>query len=269
MKSGGTKRKIVVIGGTGLIGSKAVALLNADGFEAAAASPDTGVNTITGDGLAEVLEGASVVVDVSNSPSFEDDAVMNFFTTSTGNLLRLGAEAGVKHHVVLSVVGADRLPEVGYYRAKAAQEDLVKNSPIPFSIVHATQFFEFAKGLADSATEGDMVRLPPILIQPMAADDVAKAVAEAAEGEPANGTLEIGGPEILSLPDFVRLGLESRHDLRKILVDENALFFGGKLSEKALLPGKAARLSSLRFVDWLAGKSISGSDVNRVKAASE
>jgi len=168
------KKKIVVIGGTGLIGSKVVKMLKADGFEAVAASPDTGVNTLTGEGLAEVLEGAEVVVDVSNSPSFEDKAAMDFFTTSTNNLLKYEADAGVKHHVALSIVGIEHMTEVGYYRAKIAQEKLIKESSIPYTIVHATQFFEFAKGIADSATDGDTVRLAPIQIQPMAADYVAK-----------------------------------------------------------------------------------------------
>jgi uncharacterized protein YbjT (DUF2867 family) len=248
------KRKIVVIGGTGLIGSKVIAGLKEDGFDAVAASPDTGVNTLTGEGLTEVLEGASVVVDVSNSPSFEDAAVMEFFTKSTGNLLKYEAKAGLKHHIVLSVVGAERMPEVGYYRAKVAQENLIKESSIPYTIVHATQFFEFTKGIADSATNGDTVRLPTILIQPIAADEVAKAVVEAAEGAPLNRTVEIGGPEVLGLVAFVREGLDARDDKRKVAADPDARFFGAVLAEKALLPGEGARLSNWRFEDWIAGQ---------------
>lgn len=251
MKNGQAKTKIVVIGGTGLIGSKVVAMLNADGFEAVAASPDTGVNTITGEGLAEVLEGASVVVDVSNSPSFEDKAAMDFFTTSTRNLLEYEAAAGVKHHVALSIVGVERMTQVGYYRAKIAQEKLTKESPVPYSIIHATQFFEFAKGIADSATEGDAVRLPPILIQPIAADEVAKAVAETAEGIPLNATVEIAGPDVFHLADFVQTGLNARNDKRSIITHPDALFFGAVLKERDLLPGETVQLSDVRFDDWL------------------
>jgi len=255
MKEEKAKTRVVVIGGTGLIGSKVVAMLNADDFEAVAASPNTGVNTMTGEGLAQVLKGASVVVDVSNSPSFEDKAVMDFFTTSTGNLLKYEEEAGVKHHVALSVVGAERMSEVGYYRAKIAQETLIKESSIPYSIVHATQFFEFAKGIADSATVGDTVRLAPILIQPIAAEDVASVVSEVAAGAPINRTLEIAGPEVLGLEEFVRKGLSARNDNREIFTYPDALFFGAKLNESALLPGKDALLSDWRFDDWLAGQA--------------
>ena len=257
MKEENAKVKIVVIGGTGLIGSKVVAMLNADGYEAVAASPDTGVNTLTGEGLAEVFKGASVVIDVSNSPSFEDKAVMDFFTKSTGNLLKYEAEAGVKHHIALSVVGAERMSEVGYYRAKIAQEKLIKESSIPYSIVHATQFFEFAKGIADSATDGDTVRLAPIQIQPMAADDVAKAVVRVAERTPINGTVEIGGPEVFTLVEFVRKGLAARNDPRKVVIDPDARFFGAALGRMSLLPGDAARLSSTRFDDWAKPSSLS------------
>jgi uncharacterized protein YbjT (DUF2867 family) len=265
------KTKIVVIGGTGLIGSKVVANLRDDGFDAVAASPDTGVNTLTGEGLGKVLEGASVVVDVSNSPSFEDTAVMDFFKTSTGNLLRYEAEAGVKHHVVLSVVGSERLPEVGYYRAKVAQEALIKESSIPYSIVHATQFYEFAKGIADSSTDGNIVRLPPILIQPIAAEDVAKAVTEAAEGTPLNATVEIAGPDVLSLNEFVQKGLDARSDKREIVTDPDAPFFGAVLTERSLLPGKDASLSKRRFEDWLTGQAgpVAEQRAKQVKAAAE
>lgn len=246
------KKKIVVIGGTGLIGSKVVKMLKADGFEAVAASPDTGVNTLTGEGLAEVLEGAEVVVDVSNSPSFEEKAAMDFFTTSTNNLLKYEADAGVKHHVALSIVGIEHMTEVGYYRAKIAQEKLIKESSIPYTIVHATQFFEFAKGIADSATDGDTVRLAPIQIQPMAADDVAKAVVRVAERTPINGTVEIGGPEVLTLVEFIEKGLKARNDERKVVVDPDARFFGAVLSRMSLLPSDGARLASTRFEDWTA-----------------
>jgi uncharacterized protein YbjT (DUF2867 family) len=255
MREEKAKTRVVVIGGTGLIGSKVVAMLNADGFEAVAASPNTGVNTLTGEGLAEVFKGASVVVDVSNSPSFEDKAVMDFFTTSTRNLLKYEAAAGVKHHVALSVVGAERMSEVGYYRAKIAQETLIKESSIPYSIVHATQFFEFAKGIADSATDGDTVRLTPILIQPIATEDVASVVSEVAAGTPLDRTLEIAGPEVLSLEEFVSKGLRARNDDRKIVTDPDARFFGAVLKERDLLPGADARLSDWRFDDWLAGQA--------------
>jgi uncharacterized protein YbjT (DUF2867 family) len=247
-----SKTRIVVIGGTGLIGSKVVAGLKADDYEAVAASPDTGVNTLTGEGLAEVLEGASVVVDVSNSPSFDDKPAMDFFTTSTGNLLRYEAEAGVEHHIILSIVGIDRMTEVGYYRAKIAQEKLVKGSSIPYTIINATQFFEFAKGIADSATDGDFVRLAPIQIQPMAAEDVAMEVISAAERPAINGTLEIGGPEIFDLAEFVQNALNARNDARTVIVDPNARFFGASLKRTALLPGDSARLGETLFKDWIA-----------------
>jgi uncharacterized protein YbjT (DUF2867 family) len=250
-----SKTKVVVIGGTGLIGSKVVAGLNEQGYDAVAAAPNTGVNTLTGEGLAEVLKGASVVVDVSNSPSFDDKPAMDFFTTSTSNLLKYEADAGVKHHVALSIVGIDHMTEVGYYRAKIAQEKLIKESPIPYSIIHATQFFEFANGIADSATDGDTVRLAPIQIQPMAADDVAKAVVRVAERTPLNGTVEIGGPEVFTLVEFVRKGLEARGDDRKVVVDPEAQFFGAALSRMSLLPSDAARLSGTRFTDWIANQN--------------
>ncbi len=195
--------KIVVIGGTGLIGSKVVAGLDEEDHEAVAASPDTGVNTLTGEGLAEVLEGAAVLIDVSNSPSFEDEAVMDFFTTSTTNLLAAAAEAGVRHYVALSVVGADRLPDSGYLRAKVAQEKLIDGASIPYTVVRATQFFEFVKRIADEATDGDVVRLPHVLFQPMAADDVAAAVCEVSQRPPADGIVEIGGPEQFRFDEFI------------------------------------------------------------------
>jgi uncharacterized protein YbjT (DUF2867 family) len=244
--------KIVVIGGTGLIGSKLVACLNEEDHEAVPASPDSGVNTLTGEGLAEVLEGASVVVDVSNSPSFEDQAVMDFFTTSTTNLLAAETEAGVRHHVALSVVGTDRLTESGYFRAKIAQEKLIEDATIPYTIVHATQFFEFGKSLADQATEGDTVRLADALIQPMAADDVAAAVCEICQRPPADGIIEIAGPEEFRLEEFIRQGLAAKGDSRTVVADPEARYWGAELEERTLLPTNAVHLGTIRFKDWLA-----------------
>ncbi len=243
--------KIVVIGGSGLIGSKLVQKLSAQGHQAVAASPNSGVNTLTGEGLAEVLKGAQVVVDVSNSPSFEEKAVMEFFKTSTGNLLKYEAAAGVGHHVALSVVGTERLSESGYIRAKIAQETLIKESSIPYSIVHATQFFEFVKRIADEATEGNSVRLPHVLFQPIAADDVASAVARVAVGSPLNGTIEIGGPEQFRFDDLIRKGLSARNDPREVIADPHARYFGAELSERTLIPGDGAQLGEIRFADWL------------------
>src|SRR5258708_728649 len=208
--------KLVVIGGSGLIGSKLVTKLREHGHEAIAASPTSGVNTVTGEGLAEALKGAAVVVDVSNSPSWEDAAVMNFFETSTRNLLAYEAAAGVGHHVALSVVGSERLVESGYFRAKIAQESLIKSSSVPHSIVRATQFYEFVKGIADFSTDGNKVRLPPVLIQPMAADDVASTVGRIAPGAPANSTVEVGGPETFRLDEFIRRGLAASKDPREV-----------------------------------------------------
>ena len=243
--------KIVVIGGSGLIGSKLVTKLRAHGHEAVPASPNSGVNTLTGEGLAEVLEGASVVVDVSNSPSFEDAAVLKFFDTSTRNLLASEAAAGVGHHVALSVVGTDRLSESGYFRAKIAQEKLIKASSIPYSIVRATQFFEFLKGLADISTDGDKVRLPPVLFQPMAADDVASGVGTIAVGPPVNGIVEIGGPEQFRLDELVRRRLALLKDPRKVIADPKARYSGAKVSERTLVPDINARLGETRFETWL------------------
>jgi len=243
--------KIVVIGGTGLIGSKLVPKLVEQGHQAVAASPSSGVNTLTGEGLADVLEGAAVVVDVSNSPSFEDAAVMEFFETSTRNLLSFGAAAGVGHHVALSVVGTERLSESGYFRAKIAQEKLIKTSSIPYSIVHATQFFEFVKGIADAATDGNTVRLAPVLIQPMAADDVATALGRIVVGAPVNGTVEIAGPERFRLDELIRQGLSAHNDPREVVADPHARYFGAELSERTLVPGEDARLGETRFEDWL------------------
>jgi uncharacterized protein YbjT (DUF2867 family) len=248
--------KIVVIGGTGLIGSKVVTKLGEHGHEAIAASPNSGVNTLTGEGLAEVLTGADVVVDVSNSPSFEEKAVMDFFTTSTTNLLAAEQAAGVKHHVALSVVGTDRLPDSPYFRAKVAQENLIKNSGAPYSLVHATQFFEFVKAIADGGTEGNVVRLSHALIQPMAAEDVATAVARTAVGEPLNGTVEIAGPEQLGLDDLIRRGLELKGDSREVVTDPTAPYFGAQLSERSLVAGPDATIFETTFDDWFAAQGV-------------
>ena len=243
--------KIVVIGGSGLIGSKLVGKLTEHGHEAVAASLDSGVNTLTGEGLDEALEGAAVVVDVSNSPSFEDAAVLEFFETSTRNLLEAEAAAGVAHHVALSVVGTDRLSASGYFRAKIAQEKLITSSAIPYSIVHATQFFEFIKSIAQAATEGDTVRLAPVLIQPMAADDVAAAVGKVSVGAPLNGIVEVAGPEQFRLDELVRQGLSARNDPRQVVADPHTAYFGAELGERTLLPGDGVQLGATRFEDWL------------------
>ena len=251
MANEGSKMKIVVIGGTGLIGSKVVSKLSERGYDVIAASPNSGVNTLTGEGLAEVLEGASIVVDVSNSPSFEDAPVMEFFKTSTSNLVSYEAAAGVGHHVALSIVGCDGLPDSGYMRAKVAQEKLIKESSIPYSIVRATQFFEFVNRIADSATEGNTVRLPPVRFQPMAADDVASAVARVAMGPPLNGIVEVGGPEQFRFDELIRLGLSARNDPREVIADPHARYFGTELTEYSLVPGNDALLGEIRFEDWL------------------
>jgi uncharacterized protein YbjT (DUF2867 family) len=243
--------KIVVIGGSGLIGSKLVIKLREHGDEAIAASPSSGVNTLTGEGLAEALKSAAVVVDVSNSPSFEDAAVLNFFETSTRNLLSYEAAAGVGHHVALSVVGTERLSESGYFRAKIAQEKMIKNSAMHYSIVHATQFFEFLKGLADISFDGDKVRLPPVLFQPMAADDVASGVARIAVGPPVNGTVEIAGPEEFRVDELVREQLAVLKDPREVIADPEARYAGARLSLRTLMPDKFARLGETRFETWL------------------
>jgi uncharacterized protein YbjT (DUF2867 family) len=244
--------KIVVIGGSGLIGSKLANQLREHGHEAVAASPSSGVNTLTGEGLAEALKGDSAVVDVSNSPDWEDAAVMNFFETSTRNLLAYEAAAGVGHHVALSVVGSERLVESGYFRAKIAQESLIKGSSVPYSIVRATQFYEFVKGIADFSTDGNKVRLPPVLIQPMAADDVASAMGRVALGAPVNGMVEVGGPEKFRLDELIRRGLATRKDPREVVADTNARYYGIKVEERTLVPEDDAKLGTIRFDDWLA-----------------
>jgi uncharacterized protein YbjT (DUF2867 family) len=246
-----TTMKIVVIGGSGLIGSRLVTKLRGHGHEAIAASPNSGVNSVTGEGLAEALKGASVVVDVSNSPSWEDAAVMKFFETSTRNLLSAEKAAGVRHHVALSVVGTDRMLTSGYFRAKMAQENLIKGSSTPYSIVRATQFYEFVKGIADFSTQGNTVRLPSALIQPMAADDVASAVGKVAMGAPVNGTVEVGGPEKFRLDELVRQGLAAWNDPREVVADPHASYYGVEVSESTLIPDDGAQLSQTRFADWL------------------
>jgi uncharacterized protein YbjT (DUF2867 family) len=246
-----TIMKIVVIGGSGLIGSKLVPKLREHGHEALAASPNTGVNTVTGEGLAEALKGASVVVDVSNAPAWEDAAVMKFFETATRNLLSVETTAGVTHHVALSVVGTDRMLASGYFRAKMAQENLIKSSPIPYSIVRATQFFEFVKGIADISTDGGNVRLPHVLFQPMSADDVASAVGRVAMGAPVNGTVEVGGPEKSQLDELIREALAAWKDPREVVADPHAHYYGVEVSERTLIPDDGAQLGETRFADWL------------------
>jgi uncharacterized protein YbjT (DUF2867 family) len=248
--------KVVVIGGTGLIGSKLVTKLGEHGHEALPAAPSTGVNTLTGEGLAEVLEGAAVVVDVSNSPSFADDPVMEFFRTSTTNLLRYAGKAGVGHYVALSVVGTDRLSESGYFRAKIVQETLIRESGRAYSIVHATQFFEFFKSIADAATDGNTVHIAPVLFQPMAATDVAIEVSRVAVGPPLNRIVEVGGPQQFRFDEFIRLGLRARQDPRVVIADPHARYFGAELSERSLVPGAGAKLGAIRFEDWLAQSAV-------------
>jgi uncharacterized protein YbjT (DUF2867 family) len=243
----------VIIGGTGLIGTKLVNNLSQRGHEVVAASPSSGVNTFTGEGLAEALTGAQVVVDVANAPQWDDKAVLEFFETAGRNLLAAEAAAGVRHHVALSIVGADRLRASGYLRAKVAQENLIKASKVPFTIVRSTQFFEFVKGIAQSATEGQTVRLSPGLMQPIAADDVAAAVTDIAVDEPSNGTVEIAGPEPIRMDEFVRRFLSATGDARKVTGDVHALYFGTELNDQSLVPGPGAkpRLGPTRFDDWL------------------
>jgi uncharacterized protein YbjT (DUF2867 family) len=242
--------KVVVIGGTGLIGSNVVANLQAQGHDAVAASPNSGVNTLTGEGLAEVLEGASVVVDVSNSPSFEDQAVLEFFETSTRHILAAMTEAGAGHLVALSVVGCDGLPDSGYLRAKVAQEKLIKTAGIPYSIVHATQFFEFIGRIADEATEDGVVRLPSVLFQPAAAADVAAVVADVALGAPLMGTIEIGGPEQFRFDELVQTHLEAHGDSRVVVADPHARYFNTELDERSLVPGEGARVLPMTYDEW-------------------
>jgi uncharacterized protein YbjT (DUF2867 family) len=244
--------KIVVIGGSGFIGKKLVAQLPQQGHEAVAASPSKGVNAVTGEGLAQALAGAGVVVDVANSPVFEDKAVLESFEKSTRNLLSAGAAAGVKHHVALSVVGTERMLAGGYFRAKLAQEDLIKASPVPYSIVRATQFFEFVESIAHVATEGQTVRVPPVLMQPIGADDVAAALAAVAVEKPLNGTIDLAGPEQIRMDELIRQVLNAKRDARTVVADPRAGYFGGiPVDDRSLVPGEQPRLGRTRFKDWL------------------
>jgi uncharacterized protein YbjT (DUF2867 family) len=243
--------KIVVIGGSGLIGKKLVNILREHGHEAVAASPASGVDTLTGAGLAEALKGAQVVVDVTNSPSFEDAAVLKFFETSTRNLLSAETAAGVKHHVALSIVGADRSPDSGYMRAKVAQEKLIRAATVPYTILRATQFFEFIAAIVDGSTEGNTVRLTLALMQPVAADDVAAALAPVATSAPVNGIVELAGPEPLPLAELARRLLTAKHDKRQVIADVKARYFGAELNDQSLTPGDNPRMGQTRFDDWL------------------
>ena len=253
--------KVVVVGGSGLVGSKLITMLTRDGHEVVSASRQSGVDVVSGDGLAEALKGASVVVDVTNAPSFEDAAVMKFFKTSTHNLLAAEAAAGVTHHVALSVVGTERLLRSGYFRAKFAQEQLIKESSIPYSIVQATQFFEFLQRIADAATHGSAVRLPPVLIQPIAADDVAREVARIATAAPLNGIVEIGGPEPFHLDGLIQRVLGAHNDSREVIADPHARYFGAELDERSLVPADEAELGEIRFDEWI-GRVVPISDRN-------
>jgi uncharacterized protein YbjT (DUF2867 family) len=243
--------KIVVIGGSGLIGKKVVMNLRQRGQEVVAASPSSGVNAVTGEGLAQALAGAQVVVDVANAPSWEDNAVLAFFETSGRNLLAAEAAAGVRHHVALSVVGTDRLLASGYFRAKMAQENLIKASPIPYTIVRATQFFEFVGGIAQAATQGQTVRLPPVLMQPIASDDVAAVMADVALAEPLKGTVDLAGPEPIRQDDLVRQFLNATGDAGVVITDPQALYYGVAVDDRSLTPGDNPRLGPTRFADWL------------------
>jgi uncharacterized protein YbjT (DUF2867 family) len=255
--------KIVVIGGSGLIGKKVVNDLQGRGHEVVAASPSSGVNSVTGEGLASALAGAQVVVDVTNAPSWEDDAVLAFFETSTRNLLAAEASAGVGHHVALSVVGTDRLLTSGYFRAKLAQENLIKASPIPYTIVRATQFFEFAGGIAQAATDGQSVRVPPALMQPIAADDVATAIADVALAQPLNGMAEVAGPEPIRQDEFVRRFLTATGNARTVTTDPEAMYYGLKVDDQSLTPGEHPRLGTTRFGDWLRRTAEAGAAPDR------
>lgn len=246
-----TFMKIIVIGGSGLIGSRLVNKLGAGGHQVVAASPKTGVNTLTGEGLAEAVSGAEVVVDVTNAPSWEDDAVLKFFTTSTRNILAAEADAGVGHHVALSVVGTDRLQESGYFRAKLAQERLIVDSGVPYTLVRATQFFEFIGAIAQSSADGDVIRLTSALMQPMSADDVAGCLADYTVGPALNGMVEIAGPEALGIDEAAKRVLVANGDTRRVVTDDNAVYYGLRLNDRSLTPGKGARLAPTRLSEWL------------------
>src|SRR6266478_4573162 len=260
------KLKIVVIGGSGLIGSKLVNNLCQRGHEAFAASPKSGVNTIAGEGLNEAMAGTQVVIDLANAPSWEDKAVLEFFETSGRNLLGAEAAAGVKHHVALSVVGTERLLGSGYMRAKMAQEQLIKASRIPYTIVRATQFFEFASGITKNATEGASVRLPSALMQPIAADDVAALLADVAVSEPKNGMLEIAGPEQIRQDELIRRFLNATGDARKVITDAHARYYGVEVNDQSLVPGRNPRLGSIRFAEWLSRNTPQENPIQRQSA---
>lgn len=250
--------KIVVIGGSGLIGANVVNRLRLNGHNVVAASPRSGVNTITGEGLSEALEGAQVVVDVSNAPSWEDRAVLEFFETSTKNLLAAESKAGVEHHIALSIVGTDRLPDNGYFRAKVAQENLIKASRIPYTILRATQFFEFVEGIVNAGYDGKAIRLSPALLQPIAADDVSAVLADLAVGVPANGTVEVGGPDRFPLDEIARKLLSARDDKRQIIADVHAPYFGSELNDRSLVAGDDALVGPTRFHNWLSRSAAKG-----------
>jgi len=243
--------KVVVIGGSGFIGSKLVNLLRMRGHQIVAASPNTGINTLTGEGLAQALANAQVVVDVANSPSFDDKAAMDFFVTSGHNLIAAEKAAGVKHHVVLSIVGTQRLVDSGYMRAKAAQENLIKTSGIPYTIVESTQFYEFIERIAESGRDGDVYRLSPALMQPVSSDEVVETLADIALGPPFNGTVEIGGPDAIPLDELARQVFVMRRDPRQIVPDMHARYYGAELNDRSLIPGPEARLGTRKFNDWL------------------
>src|SRR5262245_53131042 len=262
-ETGDSNMKIVVIGGSGLIGKKVVTNLRQGGHEVVAASRSTGVNTITGEGLAAALAGAKVVVDVANAPSWEDNAVLAFFETSGRNLLAAEAAAGVSHHVALSVVGTDRLLASGYFRAKMAQEKLIKASPIPYTIVRATQFFEFVEGIVQFATEGQTVRLSSVLMQPIAGDDVAAVMADVALAKPLNGTFDLAGPEPIRQDELVRQFLKATGDARKVVTDPKALYYGVAVDDRSLTPGDRPRLGPTRFEDWLRHNAKPGAAADR------
>ena len=244
--------KIVVIGGSGLIGSKLVKNLRERGHDVLAASPSTGVNSITREGLAQAMDGADIVVDVANAPSWEDQAVLEFFETSSRNLLAAEAAAGVRHHVALSIVGTERLPENGYFRAKVAQESLIKASGIPYSILRATQFFEFVGAIADSFAVGEELHVSPALIQPLASDDVVAALTDVVLAAPLNGTVEVAGPEAMPIDELVRRFLRATRDTRRVVPDVHARYYGAVLDDQSLTPGQHPRLGAIRFEDWLA-----------------
>ena len=249
--------KVVVVGGTGLVGSKVVANLRARGHEAVVAAPSTGVDVVTGAGVKEVLDGAQAVLDVLNSPSWEDQAVLDFFRTTSSHLLAAEANAGVDHHVALSIVGADGLPDSGYLRAKVAQEQVIEQADVPYTIVRSTQFFEFLRGIADAATEGNVVRVTPAKFQPIAADDVAAFVTDAVIAEPINGRIEIAGPDAVGLDELVRTVFDADGDTRSVVADEHARYFGTELTDTSLVPQGAARIGQVRLADWLATHPLS------------